>query len=470
MSSTHRVAITGFNVAGDRFLSSGFGGPPALPLPVAEFVNVPISVRVVAFSMIKSFALFLYCVSMSQVLQVDEKLAPGAERLMVLSEPAAENRPFQYLMGMEARAGVDPVERGREITAAYRVHVEKNGKTARFDLDEAGLKGIEPPRGELFCPLHEAGCLETLLGATPGELAAIEHADLIRTRYRAFMAMGPVRTTIEPHLFGVIPPYQVISKGSRLALLDAIVAVDTDGPRAVLDRLRANLDALRRRSRLAYNLIDKMVYAGLMAENIDLMAAVARRYETGPLERLEPLSRQERDFRRVLAHEFRMSRNGILMIHDQKLAPDDHTRMPEWIMDILHKPNATTNLAYSNFNKAIVLAGQDAKVFANRVRNRDDWRGWPPDPFNPLGSILTGVAAPMYTDYIGRYQDLDSKIHLFNRFVVEGVENPDEIVNPYYGETGRGELRDDGRYCLEGPTKDHRDFRCLRLGVAGKSG
>ena len=412
--------------------------------------------------MIKSFALFLYCLSMSQVLQVDEELSPGAKKLLALSEPVAENRPFQYLMGIEAQAGVDPVQRGREIIAAYRAHVEENGKTARFDLDDSGLEGIEPPRGELFCPLHESGCIETLLDVTPGELAAIEHADLIRTRYRAFMAMGPVRTTIEPHLFGVIPPYQVISKGSRLALLDAIVAVDRDGPRAALDRLQANLDALRRRSRLAYNLIDKMVYAGLMAENIDLMAAVARHYETGPIDRLEPLSRQERDFRRVLAQEFRMSRNGILMTHDQMLAPDDHDRMPEWLMDILYKPNASTNLTYSSFDKAIALAGQDARAFANRVNVESDRRGWLPDPLNPLGSILMGIA-PMYTDYIGRYHDLDIKIHLFNRFVVEGVKNPDEIVNPYYGEAGRGELREDGLYCLEGPTEDYRDFRCLRV-------
>jgi len=90
------------------------------------------------------------------------------------------------------------------------------------------------------------------------------------------------------------------------------------------------------------------------------------------------------------------------------------------------------------------------------------------DFFNPIGSVLNGIARPSYHTQMARLHDLNGKISLVNSLLeskmnLEGKSS--QFSNPYYPNSNAYSV-EGNKICLSGPFEDPDGIRCVRYSNA----
>lgn len=235
---------------------------------------------------------------------------------------------------------------------------------------------------------------------------------------------------------------------------------NTDGFRA---SLTLELENLRMQLANADNLIQKMIWAKLIATNLQWQAVLSRHFDA-QLKPVKPLTLAERSLRRAIKGEFGMIADTL---QRTALAPSDK---PVYGLAVaaLFKRNRTINALAPRYTYVSEVSELSPKAFAKAVAGPQapliTETGW----LNIAGNAFLRIKPPSYLLYASRLQDLDSRIALLNR-VADLPKSPIQtdidhlaISNPY--QAGEGpQLQKDGRVCFDGPLADELGVRCLRL-------
>lgn len=397
--------------------------------------------------------------------QIDDPLSDGAAQWLAAYERSqqGESEGFLLLVGLGTAANEDSLESGR------RWHQQLQQWAASHSAADEGVDAPQLPNRlplpedkQAFCKLGQPDCGASLIRGDWQPLLA-SHQQL-RQRYRRLLAATDYRTQLPAHAAVPLPDYRLLMRAHRLQQL-AVIGDAALGPQQRLDMLASDLEALRRQLVVQDCLIGRVFHLKLVADQLELMAAWLAEHPQLTKPVVAELSVNERDLSPALY--FELALNAALM---REIESNPQFYRHDWpqvapLVRAVFKPQMSINALHQHLAQYANLSRQPQAQFgagvaalsgpqSNRLRN------W-------MGSVLTQVAAPAFSQYVARAFDLNCKIALFNGhdFAAASLQpqlNPPAVANPY-GDGQPAYVSDDGgAICLSGPLADDQQLRCLR--------
>jgi len=397
-------------------------------------------------------------------LQKDDPLSADAARMLDAHQWDTSSDAYLYLLGIGTDLNKSPIEEGKK--ALLEIREKEKSYTSAKTLDEIESYYVESAlktkKHDLFCNLNELNCFEEV-----SRNLSVEKEDkvlaTIKERYLTFLSMNDLRSLAEPHMMLTFPHYEFLTKGNRLANLEALQKARSCCPEEAAENLYALIELLKKHSSQTDYLIGRLISYSLINDTIESLSFVLREYGV-PGKKLEPLSKQQLSLSRVMNGEFAFSRSFTNIAF---LGEFTHWT-PEWIQRVLLKRNMTTNAIAPLYKNVVRISESKQSEFEllakheEKIQIENAWLR------NLLGSWLNKQALDYtFKHYIKRGFDLNAKIALFNGTRGERITPAilKRIVNPYYDEVGHEATIDveNKKACFDGPFVDNKNFRCLNL-------
>ena len=400
------------------------------------------------------------------LLQIDDDLNPDANQLVELASPPESSQAYLLLTGIEAAADEDAMATGRMIVDSIK-EAEKTDNPPNQEIEYFSYpedKRLPLPVSELLCFSSDPDCINYIYQHLDAIEPLIKNNQVLINRYRQFLTLDDYHTLTRPSASEPIPAYQALIQANRLILLDYIRRSTRSDPAEIVEQLLVHIEQTRHMMSQQDNLIGKMIFVAQLADSLEVAYAVARKNGITDLNALPGLTDKERDMQRVFAREFTLMFNMSQAMdrHPEYFTGD--ISLPGWLMRPFFKPNMSANALLPCYQQAIQRSRMSASEFAQAIakdRHCTIDRHW---IRNSIGTVLNDVARPDFSDYIGRLNDVDAGILLFNTLV--GAADPadvlDQASSPYYEEPRPARLNpDETHVCFDGPLDDTRHFRCL---------
>lgn len=399
--------------------------------------------------MIYSFALvpvlLLIC---GIVLQYDDDLvAPGPDYIELINQRRASgSEAYFYLRGIGAPADKDPLQYGKRIAQG---------------LDDEGridAELLEPASDHpLYCALDVVGCYQTLLQSQATWQAELDQSALVLDRYRQFLSYGEFVSIAKPALDEEYPRYRPLRFGNRLQLLQALVLAQNEQTETAVALLLEENRKLRQQLVVADTLIHKLFFASLIGENLEGLLLLHRHYRLPSAKPIPELSPKEFDMLLPFAREFVLGYNTFVALDGSPELFEEEGDLPRWVSQMLFKPNMTVNVIAKEFGLHVSLSHLRTDDFALAVESLPPEQALRFNIRNVVGSILSNVAAPAYSDFTARLHDLNCKIVLANYV----LNNQPTLPSNPYGSADYGVDREADRLCMQGPFEDSGNLRCI---------
>ncbi|WNO10735.1 hypothetical protein [Teredinibacter sp. KSP-S5-2] len=386
--------------------------------------------------------------------QIDDDLSDDSLALLERLDGDSESTAYFYLMGIFANENEDPIEVGRVLVKEYQAYEKDDSyKVVEYPRENK----LPLPDGELFCHIWKKGCLERLFDSdTEIEALLNDHATLL-TRIGKFHSFDEYRTLTKPTVSEVYPEYMYIVQAERLRTLEAISAYNKGKYEIAISALLNQYMQVKNSLTLQDNLIGKMILLMKLSEIVDVLSVVSSSSKMR-VEEIRGLRTDERSFRLVAAREF-----GILYYGFQEMDRNtnffhDDLKFPGWLVRAVYKPNMTINVITPEYYRMESLSILSPYEFAIEVDEGEKLSMSTSQLRNYFGGKLISINLN-FDEYIARFMDFEAKIELFNHLHT----GFDQAKNPYYN-SGRPEVSAD-RACFDGPLKDDRFLRCLRIAI-----
>jgi hypothetical protein len=181
---------------------------------------------------------------------------------------------------------------------------------------------------------------------------------------------------------------------------------------------------------------------------------------------LAPLGPGERSLRFAMQREFLL---GTVMLENLR-AEDIPSLLEEASLWLDYKPQMTINASLVPYRQVIQLSRTSPAAFAALLKQKPQLPVPNTGLRNRVGNLLLDIASADLVEYVGRLQDLDSKLKL----VILSLQLPTGPVtaaqlaalryrsNPYYAkQLPRPDKQ--GRMCFDGPLPQKDFGRCVQL-------
>lgn len=426
---------------------------------------------------IKIWILSIFCVMtvFLTVILSDTDLAPGAVKLIDLVEKqtVSKSEAYEYLMGIDAPIGENPLTQGRKKVAFILKEQEKylKGKGYELSYEDGGLENqLLLPEGELFCLLREEGCLDKIIEENL-DISELEqkHSVLIE-RYRTFIEFNVFATKTIPTFFEEYPKYQYISAAIRLIQLK-IIGLFRQGKfeEARLVFIQ-NVKDVTHFIKVSDTFVGKLIFVEQLSGFLDIYSILIRKYKIKQNINLELLNINEVNLDLPVAREFVLSyySNRTLYLDQSNNEIGMFEKIGIWLG---YKVNIIANEVLPLYEYTIGLSNLKPKEFSSNLGNID---------FKKL-SFLNGIrnfygnkvidlsrVFINLDDYVARFFDLNIKISLFNVLLDQGLFDDETLilVNPYSEAEDRLTIsRNTKKLCMSGPLEDKRSLRCLHIAL-----
>lgn len=387
--------------------------------------------------------------------QIDDDLSDDSLALLKRLDGDSESTAYFYLMGIFANENEDPIEVGRALVKEYQTYEKDDSyKVVEYPWENK----LPLPDGELFCHIWNKGCLEKLFDSdTEIEKLLNAHAILV-ARIDKFHTLNDYRSLAKPTFSEVFPEYTYIVRAERLRILDAISLYNKGESESAISALFNQYLQLKKSLKFQDNLIGKLILLMRLSEVVDILSVIGSMSNIGVAE-LSGLSADERSFSVVVAREFGLAYHTFQELDRNPNFFYDDLAFPRWFVRAVYKPNMTINAITSRYYRLERLSRLSPYNFAKEVIDEKEKVNVSTSLFrNYYGKRLNSVE-PYFDDYIARFMDFEAKIELFNHLHT----GFDHAKNPYYN-SGSPEVFAD-RVCFDGPLKDDRYLRCLRITI-----
>lgn len=392
---------------------------------------------------------------------------PSAEVQQWLQQ--ARNKPAQsaayvFLAGLDAPLRHSPAALGAARLQAYEQWLASHGPVQGFQ--PAAQASLALPAGAEFCSIETPTCFSRLQQnqqRLPQVLA--EHAALL-SRYRYFLRLADYHTLSSPGLAEPLPPLLYLARAQQLLSLQALQLALAGEGSAALALLEEDQAGIRRQLARADQLVLKMTLVAMLNRNLEWLVRLHRAElvpQPTPLVKLRPA---ERSLVLAMQREFLL---GAVMLENLR-EEDIPSLLEEASLWLDYKPQMTINASLLPHRQVVQLSRTEPVVFAALVKKRPQLPVPNTGLRNRVGNILLDIAGADFVDYVGRLQDLDSKIKLVNLSLQlpSGPVTAAQLAalpnrgNPYYAKQPP-RLDEQGRMCFDGPLPQKDFGRCVQL-------
>jgi len=374
----------------------------------------------------------------------DESLGPGPRAALEARHDSTlpKDNLFFALLGLDFQGDADVGELGREDYARYLEAARASpGKTISLYQDDSHKRMPVVGGRDLLCGRsrqHE-DCVEAIpIHRDEMRLTVASNRELVE-HYRSIQKyihfQNPVPLTVNSPMLD----WQVFLSAKRLWLTDLALEADGGHLEDAIDAFRQELAFTRKvLAEPDMLLIDKVVLASSMRMDLAFISDLARNARLSDSQysklalSLTPLTVEERSLASVYAREFTAFANVLAPLADPRNAP----RLPDsndrrWSRRLAGdigarflKYNASMNSFWSHVevNQA-VSRGSCVDLAANRAKMPRA----APVPilgylYNPIGKILSGVAASTGDEYIKSMCDLQGMTAIVGLQMTLGVQ------------------------------------------------
>lgn len=316
----------------------------------------------------------------------------------------AQKDSYYYLLGIGSQD--DPLKTGKAYYDDLQVILAKQGDLEKSisDLNRNydyinDLSSSIQKTDDISCVLTSDNqnayqCFETLLhndiDTTPYQL--------MHERYLTFLnntpavMLGTMRADIH------FPDYRVLRHGQRVNLIHTLKT----NPNHAMRALSQELALLRNHLANANSLIEKMIFADMVINQIQAMVFVKQQYPHASTDIIPPMTSDELSLKAAIIAEFML---GYEMYHHFE---KEHGSQSE----LFYKKNRTINQSANFYQEAILLSQLSSPKFA--AQYNDETKPPKTDYTNYIGSTLVNIALPDYRQYISRVKSLDNIIIIAN--------------------------------------------------------
>ncbi|QKE65210.1 hypothetical protein HNE05_18230 [Aquipseudomonas campi] len=379
------------------------------------------------------------------------------------SKPA-QSAAYVFLAGLDAPLRHSPAALGAARLQAYEQWLASQGPAQGFQ--PAAQATLLLPAGDEFCSIEAPTCFTSLLQRQerlPQVLA--EHAALL-SRYRYFLHLQDYRTLSSPGLSEPLPPLLYLARAQQLLSLQALQLALAGEGKAALALLEEDQAGIRRQLGKADQLVMKMTLVAMLNRNLEWLV---RLHRAGMVPRPTPVVRlrpAERSLGLAMQREFLL---GAVMLENLR-EEDIPSLLEEASLWLDYKPQMTINASLMPYRQVIQLSRTEPAAFAALVHKKPQLPVPNTGLRNRVGNILLDIAGADFVEYVGRVQDLDSKIKLVNLSLQlpSGSVTAAQLValphrgNPYYAKQPP-RLDKQGRMCFDGPLPQKDSGRCVQL-------
>lgn len=379
------------------------------------------------------------------------------------SKPA-QSAAYVFLAGLDAPLRHSPAALGAARLQVYEQWLASHGPAQNFT--PAAQARLPLPEGAEFCSIEAPACFSRLLQGQerlPQVLA--EHAALLG-RYRHFLALPDYHTLSSPGLAEPLPPLLYLARAQQVLSLQALQLALAGEGKAALALLAEDQAGIRRQLAKADQLALKMTLVSMLNRNLEWLV---RLHRAGMLPRpalLAPLDPGERSLRFAMQREFLL---GTVMLENLR-AEDIPSLLEEASLWLDYKPQMTINASLVPYRQVIQLSRTSPAAFAALLKQKPQLPVPNTGLRNRVGNLLLDIASADLVEYVGRLQDLDSKLKLVNLSLQlpTGPVTAAQLAalryrsNPYYAKQ-LPRLDKQGRMCFDGPLPQKDFGRCVQL-------
>jgi len=399
----------------------------------------------------------------------DQDLKPEAITFADLSDDDVPNEQNGYYawVGLAAPTGERPHALGVKVVAQVNRQLQSGKFVATGDPISLLGTNAQKFEGDVFriCGHDSKDCLVRYRDKANDIKEWIRKNKILLSRYRSLYNYPQFRETILPRIKAPIfsEPARV---GTLLRAQQALIAID-GSPSTAIQNLRADSAYWHLVLEQSRSLIVRMIAVAVIHRNAQLVSEIVSTYPVdlqtldSASKAVRQLSIAEQNLAKVFRYEFAYgmhifdefrqyaNESGADCPYDSLLYCIPFTRFG----NLLLKPNATTNLHYEIFCRAVERNRFPASDFVKAVRERQALdAGRPVWPwcwhcvYNPTGKLFA-AQAPSYDNFTFRIHNLDGFLRLVSLQIAtkrSGIRDsamekflagttPD-LRNPYTGE------------------------------------
>jgi len=431
----------------------------------------------------------------------DETLGPGPRAALEArhDSTAPEDNLFYAVLGLDFQGDAGVNELGHEVYAKYlQASRASPGKALSLYQDDSHQRIPVVGGHDLLCgrSRQQEDCVENIQSHRDElRLAVASNHELVE-RYRGIQKyihfQNPVPLTVNSPML----EWQIFLSAKRLWLTDLALEAGSGHLDDAIDAFRQELAFTRRvLAEPDMLLLDKVVLASSMRMDLAFISDLARNVRLSDSQysklalSVAPLTVDERSLAPVLAREFTAFASVLAPLADPKNAPhflasNDQRWSQRLAGDIgakFLKYNASLNSFWSHVEVNQAMSrGSCVDLAANRGKMRQS----APVPilgyiYNPIGKLLTGVAASTGDEYIKSMCDLQGMASIVGLQLTLGAQRvgDDRIADfvtqsaAVYGDpyTGRPlEWQESGRSLSFRPGAD-RDIKYFPWPIASRA-
>lgn len=345
---------------------------------------------------------------------------------------------YYYLLGIGSKN--EPLQAGKSYHDELQALLQKGGDiknevhqlNKKHGLHElsSSIINAEDYDSEFFCHFNQHGrnphaCFEMLLTK---DFDTSAYKDVYE-RYMKFLKNTPAVAQGIAYTETENPDYLILTGGQRLNL---IYLLKKNNPNLVMQGLLDELSFLRVHLANANNLMDKMTYTNMIANQIQAIVLYHSKYpETKAV--ISPLNQDELSFKIALTSEF-------MVIHHVFEELDEQSK--DVNMTLFYKKNKTMNAIADAIHEQITSSHLTAPEFGAYYHNN------PPktnnlDMTNVVGKILGNIGGQDYCLYIDKVKSIDNLINIANHRM-----NDEPLTNVFAPTFTKHIIKDD-HICLQ---------------------
>lgn len=405
----------------------------------------------------------------------DDKLDREAQAWLQIANNVedVEGNGYYYLLGIAAPESNDPRAFGRRQLALYREAEAAMPGSGAERIDFSLKKPLPLPAGPYYCRVNEDGCYPGPADNPEYLEKELEKHRVLLSRYREFFEFPTLKTLVEPAYYALFLPYEYITRGNKLNQF-RIMRDAAHGRRSqALEELHRDIRNIRGQLAAADDLIYKLILAGMLADDLDLLAGLYDPSLDEPMPAIDLLTREERSMRRPMIREFGMNANLFMLLDEHSGFFNEELEISKRVGQFLFKANMSVNNAFRKLKSVEQLSPLSLPEFHQAVMHGAPETDVPFSLRNYIGWVLNSIApVDSYAKYVSRVNNINCKIALINAAlpighkqwlsIIKGSSDVPETGNPYNPRELPHADREAGSLCFDGPYEDERGFRCVK--------
>jgi len=369
--------------------------------------------------------------------QFDEELNPEIKIIMnhdFNTIPINSNAYF-HLLGLYTEKDKMPHAAGLEIIKSAQLLI--SNKLSIY-IDIGNIKGItrNPPNTKQngMCNSLDVSCISDAKINRLAYIKSIESNKQLLSRYRELFNYRSFEETLI--LFG----FEYLIETHRLFLTDvALLWLDGDRKKA-LEYLQGDIKFWSMLTKSDISLVTRMLTAAILERDLKFISGIISDCKTcdGFFTNLSSIllaiEQQDKSFRKVFAYEFRQF--GSLDYSEIQIEQDDNNEA--LLMSLYYKKNAMQNKIYEGYS--LVINNSECPI-SNYIQCYEKYSKLSNQNISflsftflsdPIGSILSNIASPNYSEYVWQTFKLEAIRRLVlvkNQIYIRQIQSSD--INSY---------------------------------------